>query len=62
MDANLNRVNLFLDILIFVICLANSILCYLNNDVALWVMGSVVTLLTIIRILIGIASYNSQRE
>lgn len=62
MDKNLDRVSLFLDIIIFIVCLANSILCYLSNDIALWIMWSAVTLLTIIRILIGIASYNTHRE
>lgn len=62
MDKNLDRISLFLNIVIFVVCLANSILCYLSNDVASWIIWSAVTLLTIIRILIEIASYNNQRE
>jgi len=62
MDKNLDRISLFLKIVILVVCLANSILCYLSNDVASWIMWSTVTLLTTIRILIEIASYNNQRE
>ena len=62
MDKNLDRISLFLKIVIFVVCLANSILCYLNNDVASWIMWSAVTLLTTIRILIETVSYNNQRE